>query len=137
MSHHLDTPLAAHTGQLTWCLKGRRARRQARAEPGCGQGASPTPSTLTCRCCRSSTRPWHRGPHRTCPGSGELFPDVLSYVIGTPASYSFAARNGRTLADNAPEAMLSLVTNMAVPSGLTPATARQQRASAFPYLTPA
>jgi Domain of unknown function (DUF4331) len=69
--------------------------------------------------------------------AGELFPDVLSYVIGTPASYSFAARNGRTLADNAPEAMLSLVTNMAVPSGLTPATARQQRASAFPYLTPA
>ena len=40
----------------------------------------------------------------------DLFPDVLSYVVGTPAVYGFAARNGRTLADNAPEAMLSLVT---------------------------
>ena len=50
----------------------------------------------------------------------DLFPDVLSYVVGTPASYGFAARNGRTMADNAPEAMLSLVLNTAVPSGLTP-----------------
>jgi hypothetical protein len=28
-----------------------------------------------------------------------------------PATYGFAALSGRTLADNAPEAMLSLVTN--------------------------
>jgi hypothetical protein len=69
--------------------------------------------------------------------TGELFPDVLSYVVGTPATYSFAARNGRTLADNAPEAMLSLVTNTAVPSGLTPAVAKQQRTSTFPYVVPA
>ena len=48
----------------------------------------------------------------------DLFPDVLSYLVGTPAVYGFAGRNGRTLADNAPEAMLSLVTNTAVPSGL-------------------
>jgi hypothetical protein len=33
--------------------------------------------------------------------------------------------------------MLSLVTNMAVPSGLTPTVARQQRASTFPYVVPA
>jgi hypothetical protein len=33
--------------------------------------------------------------------------------------------------------MLSLVTNMAVPSGLTPAAARAQRASTFPYVVPA
>ncbi len=45
--------------------------------------------------------------------------------------------NGRTLADNAPEAMLSLVTNMAVPSGLRPAVAKQQRANQFPYVVPA
>jgi len=67
----------------------------------------------------------------------ELFPDVLPYVIGTPASYGFAGFNGRTMADNAPEAMLSLVTSTAVPSGLTPATARAQRAAAFPYVVPA
>ena len=68
--------------------------------------------------------------------AGELFPDVLSYVVGTPASYGFAGRNGRTQADNAPEAMLSLVTNMAVPSGLKPAVTRQQRDTAFPYVVP-
>ena len=67
----------------------------------------------------------------------DLFPDVLSYVIGTPAVYGFAARNGRTLADNVPEAMLSLVTGTAVPSGLKPSVAKGQRASHFPYVVPA
>jgi hypothetical protein len=69
--------------------------------------------------------------------AGELFPDVLPYVVGTPATYGFAGFNGRTMADNAPEAMLSLVTNMAVQSGLTPATTSHQRAGAFPYVVPA
>jgi Domain of unknown function (DUF4331) len=67
----------------------------------------------------------------------ELFPDVLSYVVGTPAIYGFASRNGRTLADNAPEAMLSLVTNMAVPSGLKPSVSQHLRGSDFPYVVPA
>jgi hypothetical protein len=66
----------------------------------------------------------------------ELFPDVLSYEVGTPAIYGFATRNGRTLADNAPEAMLSLVTNTAVPSGLTPAVSQQLRNARFPYVVP-
>ena len=66
-----------------------------------------------------------------------LFPDVLPYVIGTPASYGFAGFNGRAQADNAPEAMLSLVTNTAIPAGLTPAVARAQRAATFPYVVPA
>jgi hypothetical protein len=65
-----------------------------------------------------------------------LFPDVLSYVVGTPASYGFGVFNGRTLADNAPEAMLSLVTNSAVPSGLKPAVAEHLRSSEFPYVVP-
>jgi hypothetical protein len=67
----------------------------------------------------------------------ELFPDVLSYVVGTPATYSFAARNGRTLADNAPEAMLSLVVNTAVPPGLMPSVAKQLRVNDFPYVVAA
>jgi len=67
----------------------------------------------------------------------ELFPDVLPYVVGTPAVYGFAARNGRALADNAPEAMLSLVTNTAVPSGLKPSVAKDQRSATFPYVVPA
>jgi len=69
--------------------------------------------------------------------AGRLFPDVLPYVVGTPAIYGFTGFNGRTMADNAPEAMLSLVTNMAVPSGLGPAVAERQRASDFPYVVPA
>jgi hypothetical protein len=67
----------------------------------------------------------------------DLFPDVLSYVIGTPATYGFATRNGRTMADNAPEAMLSLVLNTAVPSGLTPAASKDARDKSFPYIVPA
>ena len=66
-----------------------------------------------------------------------LFPDVLPYVVGTPAVFGFAARNGRTLADNAPEAMMSLVVGTAVPNGLKPSVAAQQRRSEFPYLVPA
>ena len=66
-----------------------------------------------------------------------LFPDVLSYVVGSPAVYGFPGFNGRALADNAPEAMLSLVTNMAVPCGLKPAVAKDQRATSFPYVVPA
>ena len=67
----------------------------------------------------------------------ELFPDVMPYVVGTPATYSFAGFNGRTLADNAPEAMLSLVSGMAVPSGLRPSISAQLRANHFPYVVPA
>jgi hypothetical protein len=67
----------------------------------------------------------------------ELFPDVLSYVVGTPATYGYATRNGRTLADNAPEAMLSLVTNTAVPSGLKRTVSEQYRTAGFPYVVPA
>jgi hypothetical protein len=66
-----------------------------------------------------------------------LFPDVMPYLVGTPATYSFATFNGRTLADNAPEAMLSLVTNTAVPSGLKPSVAGQLRDKDFPYVVPA
>jgi hypothetical protein len=66
----------------------------------------------------------------------ELFPDVLTYVVGTPAIYGFAVRNGRTLADNAPEAMLSLVTNSPVPSGLKPDVSAHLRSNTFPYVVP-
>jgi hypothetical protein len=66
-----------------------------------------------------------------------LLPDVLPYVVGSPAGYGFATFNGRTLADNAPEAMLSLVLNTGVASGLTPAVASQLRTNAFPYVRPA
>ena len=81
------------------------------------------------------------GPATTRPATGgrgpELFPDVLPYVVGTPAVYGFTGFNGRTLADNAPEAMLSLVTSTAIPAGLKAAATKDQRASTFPYVVPA
>ncbi|SCL62415.1 DUF4331 family protein [Micromonospora chersina] len=67
----------------------------------------------------------------------EVYPDVLSYQVGTPANYGFALRNGRTMADNAPEVMFSLVLNTGVTSGLTPDITRDARAAAFPYVVPA
>jgi hypothetical protein len=66
-----------------------------------------------------------------------LLPDLLPYVIGTPATYGFAVRNGRPLADNAPEVMLSLVTGTAIPSGLKPAATGHLRTAGFPYVLPA
>jgi hypothetical protein len=67
----------------------------------------------------------------------QLLPDVLPYVVGTPAAYSFANWNGRTMADNAPEAMLSLVSGTAVPSGLKPSVSAHLRTKEFPYVVPA
>ena len=67
----------------------------------------------------------------------QLFPDVLPYEVGTPATYSFATHNGRTQADNAPEAMLSLVVDTAVPSGLKPSVAEHLRNKDFPYVVSA
>jgi hypothetical protein len=66
-----------------------------------------------------------------------LFPDLLPYVVGTPATYGFVGFNGRTPADNAPEAMLSLVTCSAVPGGLKPSVAAAYRSDEFPYVVPA
>jgi hypothetical protein len=66
-----------------------------------------------------------------------LFPDVLPYLVGTPATYGFGGLNGRKLADNAPEVMFSLVLNTATSSGLTPSVSEGLRASNFPYVVPA
>jgi hypothetical protein len=57
--------------------------------------------------------------------------------VGTPATFGFATRNGRTLADNAPEVMMSLVAGTAIPSGLKASVAKNQRADKFPYVVPA
>jgi hypothetical protein len=61
----------------------------------------------------------------------------MEYVVGTPATYGFALRNGRALADNAPEAMFSLALNSATPSGLTAAVSERLRDRNFPYVVPA
>jgi hypothetical protein len=40
-----------------------------------------------------------------------LIPDILHYRLGTPASFSFATRNGRRLTDDVTDVMLSLIVN--------------------------
>jgi hypothetical protein len=66
-----------------------------------------------------------------------LFFDVLPYAVGRPATYGFAGFDGRTPADNAPEAKLSLVSGTAVPSGLKPSVAAAFRAPGCPYVVSA
>ncbi len=61
--------------------------------------------------------------------------DLLRYVVGTPAVFGFARFNGRRLSDNAPEAMFSLATNSAVPTGLRSADRRLSQET-FPYVIP-
>jgi hypothetical protein len=66
-----------------------------------------------------------------------LFPEVLPYTVGTPASFGFTGMNGRALADNAPEVMFSLVLDSATSSGLDPSVAADMRRDTFPWVVPA
>ncbi|WP_230689439.1 DUF4331 family protein [Catellatospora paridis] len=63
-----------------------------------------------------------------------LFPDVLHYEVGTPATFGFAGINGRTLADFVPEVMFSLVLGRATPGALGPSTNERLRTSTFPHV---
>ena len=60
-----------------------------------------------------------------------LCPSVLPYELDTPASFSFAAFNGRGLCDDVMDVMLTLVTNTALGDGVAPDT-RLMRPD-FPY----
>jgi hypothetical protein len=62
------------------------------------------------------------------------FPDILRYEVGTPAVFGFAKRNGRALADNAPEVMFSIVVNAALSDGLRSNTATGTLRPDFPYV---
>jgi hypothetical protein len=66
-----------------------------------------------------------------------LLPDTLPYRVGTPAIFGFADFNGRTLGDNAPEVVFSLVTNSAVSTGLPAGMSASTRSDSFPYVVPA
>lgn len=65
-----------------------------------------------------------------------IFPDILRYEIGTSAGFGFAGRNGRGLADCAPEVMFALVLNKAVPLGLDSRSNTAEPGRSFPYLAP-
>jgi hypothetical protein len=65
-----------------------------------------------------------------------IVPDLLHYVVGTPALFGLAAFNGRRLGDNAPEIMFSLATNAGIPGGLRAGDVPRSQNS-FPYVIPA
>jgi hypothetical protein len=63
-----------------------------------------------------------------------LLPDLLPYRTGTIANFGFLDKNGRNLADNAPEVMFSLVLNSATSTGLTADQFADTRRADFPYV---
>jgi hypothetical protein len=63
-----------------------------------------------------------------------ICPNVLPYEIGTPASFGFAAWNGRTLTDNAPDVMFSLAANTPVGLGIGKESVTSKPSKVFPYV---
>lgn len=63
-----------------------------------------------------------------------ICPNLLPYEIGTPASFGFAGWNGRTLTDNAPDAMFSLAANSPVGLGIGKESVTSKPSKAFPYV---
>ncbi|GII33807.1 DUF4331 family protein [Planotetraspora mira] len=68
---------------------------------------------------------------------GRIFPNVLPYTVGTPASFGFAGWNGRSLTDNAPDVMFSFAGNTPVTLGITKESVTAKPTRNFPYLPPA
>jgi hypothetical protein len=66
-----------------------------------------------------------------------LFPNILPYVVGTPAIFGFVEWNGRSLTDNACDVMFSLAANAPVCLGIGKETVTSKPRSMFPYLPPA
>ncbi|MEU6599812.1 DUF4331 family protein [Streptomyces flaveolus] len=66
-----------------------------------------------------------------------ILPNVLPYVVGTPASYGFSRWNGRTLTDNAPDVMFSLACNTPVTLGIGKESVTARPTKTFPYVPPA
>jgi len=68
--------------------------------------------------------------HRFCP-------NMLPYVVGTPASFGFLEWNGRSLTDNAPDVMFSIAANTPVRLGIGKESVLRKPSKAFPYVPPA
>ncbi|GHH76771.1 hypothetical protein GCM10018793_23270 [Streptomyces sulfonofaciens] len=66
--------------------------------------------------------------------AARLFPNLLPYTVGTPASFGFAQWNGRALTDNAPDTMFSFATNTPVTTGLTREAVTARPTGTFPYV---
>jgi Domain of unknown function (DUF4331) len=65
--------------------------------------------------------------HRFCP-------NILPYEVGTPAVFGFAEWNGRSLTDNAPDAMFSLAANTPIGLGIGWESVTSKPSTTFPYV---
>ena len=63
-----------------------------------------------------------------------FFPNILPYRVGTQATFGFAAWNGRSLTDNAPDVMFSIAANTPVGLGIGKASVTAQPTKTFPYV---
>ncbi|HUM06013.1 MAG TPA: DUF4331 family protein [Terriglobales bacterium] len=63
-----------------------------------------------------------------------FFPNILPYAVGTPAVFGFAAWNGRSLTDNAPNVMFSLAANTPISLGIGKESIDPKPSKSFPYL---
>jgi len=63
-----------------------------------------------------------------------LFPNMLPYVIGTPAALGFVEWNGRSLTDNAPDVMFSIAANTPVRLGIGKESVTAKPSQTFPYV---
>ena len=63
-----------------------------------------------------------------------FFPNILPYEIRTPAAFSFAGWNGRSLIDNAPDVMFSLAANTPIRLGIGKESVTSKPSPEFPYV---
>jgi hypothetical protein len=63
-----------------------------------------------------------------------FFPNILRYEVGTPAVFSFAEWNGRSLTDNAPDVMFSIAANTPVRLGIGKESVTSKPSRTFPYV---
>jgi hypothetical protein len=66
--------------------------------------------------------------------AAKFLPNVLPYTVGTPASFGFAGWNGRSLIDNAPDAMFSFAANRAVTLAIGKESVTAKPRTKFPYV---
>lgn len=63
-----------------------------------------------------------------------LLPNMLPYVVGTPAVFGFASWNGRSLIDNTCDVMCTLATNTPLGLGIGKESVSPQPSTVFPYV---
>lgn len=63
-----------------------------------------------------------------------FFPNILPYTVGTPAAFSFAEWNGRSMTDNAPNVMFTIAANTPLALGIGKESVVSKPSKTFPYV---